>query len=639
MCGIFGAFNFQRPLEKGEVDAFAKALETLNHRGPDFRDHWSEGGLFLGHTRLSIIDLKPESNQPFWDGEGENAIVYNGEVYNYLEMKAELQQQGVCFRTESDTELVLEAFKHYGPEAFVRFEGMFALAIFNKGSGKLTLARDHLGQKPLYVSKRDGGFFFASELRALLALPKMDWTLDRQAFLRYLSLGYYGYDDTALEEAEKLLPGTWLEIDGKGNVSRDRYWTALPGSGDANQPKAGLDELRHEVRRSCEISMRSDVPFGVFLSGGVDSTLVLSQCRKLRPDVQAFSVSMSEADFDESKRAKAIAKHLDIKNHEIYTFNPDNVVSCLEDFMEFIDEPHGDPGFVNHYFLTKACRDRITVALSGDGGDELFGGYISFLALNYDKILKRLPSPMVNMMKEGIRRFQKNDTYMGFAFKALSLLQGYPYPAGVRYPLWLSSSNPKDLKPLCPWAEEAWLNLSRPESSFFAEANQHYVEAEGDSSTRQLLRYYQRFFMPEFICAHTDRAAMQNSLEVRSPFLNRSLVEVADRMDDSMKFNGKQTKIAFYHLLKEEGFSDDFLLHKKQGFSFPIARWLKGSLSKITHSLLLDPSRLHEVVDRHVLENLVAEHMDGRRNHYRLIFNLMSFSSWYNRYENVHFAN
>src|ERR1700712_3119275 len=326
MCGVFGWFSFDRALSDGEIAAATAATASLAHRGPDNQGVWRSPNVFLGHRRLTIIDLSDAANQPFeYDG---GVLIFNGEIYNYPELRATLEGFGHRFRTSSDTEVLAAAIRQWDTGAFERLDGMFAGAWHDPKRGRSIIFRDALGQKPLYWHGSPKGVMFASELRALISIPGMNWRLDRAAFQRYVANAYYGWTETPIESIRKLQPGCLALVE-CGEVKIQRYWNSTPGEQPAFSGKSeALDTLEQLLRVSCARTLRSDVPYGVFLSGGIDSALVLDFCKEANPDVHAYSVAMAEPDFDESAKATAVARHLNISKHEIFTLGETEIVEC-----------------------------------------------------------------------------------------------------------------------------------------------------------------------------------------------------------------------------------------------------------------------------------------------------------------------
>ncbi|MDA0654535.1 MAG: asparagine synthase (glutamine-hydrolyzing), partial [Proteobacteria bacterium] len=430
MCGIFGWVRFGDGLAAGEIECARAATKTMVHRGPDGFGEWTDRHVYLGHQRLSILDLTDAAAQPFLGGD-RYVLAFNGEIYNYIELRQELEREGRTFHTDSDTEVLLHVLAAWGVNGLRRLDGMFAGALHDRETGEHLLFRDPLGQKPLYVHIYDGGVVFGSELRSLLSLPQFRWQLDRQAFRQFLAHSYYPRRSTPIAGVEKLLPGCLLRI-GRQTAHHERWWESTPG---ADPLDLSFAEARSEFEklfdRSCRISMRSDVPVGVFLSGGIDSTLVLDSCHDAAPAVQAFSVSMAEADYDESAKAAVAAAQIGVAARSVL-LDEGALHASFTELMEVLDEPHGDPGYVNTYFLAQACRPHITVALAGDGADELFAGYAPFAGVAAASVLRHLPAPVAAAARAAAGFLPATDGYLGLQFKALAYLQGFPsHPPSV----------------------------------------------------------------------------------------------------------------------------------------------------------------------------------------------------------------
>lgn len=624
MCGIFGWVQFAGDLTDSQTVQARLALGRLSHRGPDNQGEWREGGVFLGHRRLSIIDLSDAANQPFHDPDRRYALVFNGEIYNYLELRAELEAAGRCFLTDSDTEVLLAAYAQWGVAALTRFDGMFAAGLHDCQTGGHVVIRDPLGQKPLYYAVLREGVVYASELGALLGLAGIRWTIDRAAFRRYLMHSYYAWDETPVREIRKLPPGHMLRIEG-GRATVERYWDSVPGAViDDMSDEEALAGFERLFGGCCAQSMRSDVPYGVLLSGGLDSTLVLQKCIAIQADVRTFSIAMGEADFDESAKARAVAAHLGVRDHHSFLMDDSQVVASMEGLFKGLDEPHGDPGYVNAYFLAQSCRPHLTVALGGDGGDELFAGYAPFAGLGPVPLMRRLPAPVLAALRWGVGQLPAGDGYLGLRFKAEAYLQGFPVEDAMRCSAWLSTLGIAELERIAP-AEPG-------EEGLFANIGRLMAPVAGRSLQQQMLYYYQKIFLPEFVCMHTDRATMRFGLEARSPFLSLPLVEFANRLPDRMRIRDGERKWLLKRSMAAAGYPEGILNQRKQGFTFPLARWLKGSLRRRLEECVKDHACWDGLVDRHEVARLAEEHLAGRRNLYRILYNLMAFRQWRSLY-------
>jgi len=633
MCGLIGWLKFERPLDGREVESARRAASLLRHRGPDAEGEWVGPNCYLGHRRLKIVDLSDEANQPFWSRDRRLVTIYNGEVYNYIELREELERKGSIFHTSSDTEVFIEAFKQWGPKAFNRFDGMFAAAIYDVKENILHLVRDHLGQKPLYYHVYDEGVVFASELRAFMDLDGFSWRLDRGNFLKYLASGYYPYETTPMQGIRKLLPGTYGLVR-KGRISLEQYWDSVPGESLATTDFAeAAEEVERLISVSCWRSMRADVPYGVFLSGGIDSGIVLRACIEANPDVSCFSVAMEDKEFDESKKAMLIARHLKIAKHRIFTLTKDRLAETFDRFLKCSDEPHGDPGYVNTCFLAASSRPDIAVGISGDGGDELFAGYHPFIGLKYAPFMNSVPGPIIALMKRLVPVvLSDSGGYLELGFRASSYLGGFPAPDATRFALWLSTVEPEELHSLCPWADRRFLSRYGEPGTLYDFSTAINKKTEGRSDVQRLLYYYQKIFLPEFVCFHTDRASMLSSLEVRSPLLSVPLVEFANQLPDHFKIRGSIGKYLLRELLRRSHIPGGIVQGKKQGFTFPVARHLRQDLRGHLSALVKLDAWDGDVISRAHLAAMVDQHLTRRRNLYRTLFSLIVFDAWLQRH-------
>jgi asparagine synthase (glutamine-hydrolysing) len=635
MCGVFGWVRQGRPLTADEIGQARVATGRLAHRGPDGDADWHENAVFMGHRRLKIIDLSDNARQPFSSETGRYLLCYNGELYNYIELRTQLEARGHRFRTRSDTEVMLNSLIEWGTEALSRFDGMFAAAFHDRETGRHILFRDPTGQKPLYWSWGGQGLLYGSELRSLLALPHMGWRLDRDAFVRFLANGYYALTETPIHNVQKLAPGFLLDLRPGGAPELKRYWpsTSDPTGLEISDQDA-IDRLETLLTNACRRTMRSDVPFGVFLSGGLDSSLVYATCQKIDPQVQAFTVGMAAPDFDESHKARAVHGSGN-GTHVVAQLDEGTVLEVFDSLLGHSDEPHADPGFINASFIAKTCRPHITVGLSGDGGDELFAGYAPVHGLRYEKYIERLPPAALSLAKCVAAALPNSDGYLGFGFKARAYLQAFPADATQRFALWLSTLPPERLARLCPSSPDRFFD--RYSDGLFGPVNDVMRKGKaGAPRLTQLLHFYQTVFLPEFVCMHTDRAGMQHGLEIRAPLLCQDIVTFANRLPERFKLRQRTDKWLLRALALRLGLPNEIATQRKQGFTFPIARWLKTSLRNRLDNLLgKEEWQDEQLVDWQTVEALRDAHLSGRENNYRILYGLMVFRAWRRRFPQV----
>lgn len=638
MCGIF-AWVTRASAQPPVLEQARKAVSCLAHRGPDGQGEWLADGVFLGHRRLRIIDLSNAADQPFVTADGSLIVSYNGEIYNYLELMDDLKREGVSFRTESDTEVFSEAYLKWGVEAFSRFDGMFAAAIFDTRKRSLTLVRDPMGQKPLYFHNGPEGIVCASELRGLLSLDSFTWKMDNKAVARFLTNTCFMGEETPLQGVHKVPPGHFIIAEpDKGKLETSRYWASYPGEStlDISEEEA-IGEFDRLFEMVSKRTLRSDVPVGVFLSGGLDSSLTAAYARHHAPHINSYTLAMKERDFDESDKAEEASRWAGISKHRAYEMNGSSVMDTVRRHFDTCDEPHGDPGFVNTLLLAQKVRPEIVVGIAGDGADELFWGYESFRAIDPDRIASHLPGPLLQAISKLAQRFLPvSDRYLDMGYKLNSFLRGYPHSKALRSAAWLSAEGTSELSKLCPGIDsEFFTRLGSQEDHLFSPFQKTQAEMKSDSMEDRLAYHYQRHFLPDFVATHTDRAAMQESLEVRSPFLSPAIISFANRLPAKLKRDGSSMKILLRRVLERQGFPKDLVQQKKQGFTFPIARALKNELNPLMNELLNSDEIYDGLINRENVQALINDHMQGSRNNYRILFNLMSLAAWRRKYTQV----
>ena len=628
MCGVFGWIKFKSDFTEPELASARAALASLTHRGPDAQGQVVNPRLFVGHRRLSIVDLSDAANQPFAHPDSHALLSFNGEIYNFVELRLEIEKLGISFRTRSDTEVLYWGLRLWGLEAFARLDGMFAGAWHDRDADEHIVFRDAMGQKPLYYYVYDGGLIYASELRALLALDGFHWQIDRSHSHRYLANAYYAWNTTPIVGVYKLLPGSLLRVKNR-KIEEKRWWHSVPGEDSLDiTPDEAVEETLRLLGESCRMTLRSDVPVGVFLSGGIDSTLIYKLCAQAGSDPAAFTVTMSEPDYDEGAKAReAVATAAAGGRHREFHFNPEILQSAMTDVLARMDEPHGDPGFINAYAISRAARSDITVAIAGDGADELFCGYLPFKAVGPAEALGAVPQPLLAGMRALARAIPAGDGYLGLQFKALSFLNGVGAQPLPRFNLWLSTLERREFEGLVGGCEARGGFFDFPQELVATLASRRPLD--------QMSYCYQQIFLPEFVCHHTDRAAMLNSLEVRAPFLSTALVRFANRLPAAIRMRDGTLKWPLRTALARLGFSKELSRQKKQGFTLPLARWFKSSLRQKVQALADTDDWIGDLVDREAVRRLVDDHLAGRRNNYRIIYNLMVFRAWRERYPTI----
>jgi asparagine synthase (glutamine-hydrolysing) len=615
MCGIAGIYNPKGVSE----DVLKRMSDKIAHRGPDSDGFFIQNGFGLAHRRLSIIDLSTAANQPIFSQDNRYAIVYNGEVYNHKEIAKELSIQ---LKTHSDTEVILEAFAHWGPKMVNRLNGMFAIAIFDKLEEKLYLFRDRMGIKPLFIYRKNRILAFGSELKALTALKnQLEFTLNREAIPYFLHLGYIPQPITIYNEVEKFPSGHWAVFDGT-TLKAECYWNpsdkiSATVLSDETEAKQQLEKL---LKASVKKRLMSDVPFGTFLSGGVDSSLVTALAQQESSErLKTFSIGFENSKHDESIYARQVAEHLGTKHFE-YKVTEKDALDLVEDILTQYDEPYADSSAIPTMLVSKMARQEVTMTLSGDGGDELFMGYGAYTWAN------RLSSPLINALRKPIGT-------------ALSLGNDRQRRAANLF-LYSSSDNLS----AHIFSQEQYL-LSRSELNQLL-LNSSEVRFPLLNQTKKLNRELspaesQAFFDLEFylkddLLTKVDRASMRYSLETRVPLLDHETVEFALNLDEKLKIkNGTQKyllKQVLYDKVPKELFN-----RPKWGFSIPLSKWLNADLSYLIDESL-NQKRIEETgfVKWNSVKQLVNSYRSGEEHLYNRIWVLILLHDWYYRHSVVH---
>jgi asparagine synthase (glutamine-hydrolysing) len=568
MCGLAGFVG------AGDENDLRTMIATLVHRGPDgegyYRDHHAP--VFLGHRRLAILD-PVGGHQPMWDADGTVGIVFNGEIYNHRSLRKELEALGHHFASDhADTEVLVHGWKVWGNDLFIRLDGMFALAIFDRNAGVLTLARDRFGEKPLYYAARPDAVIFGSELTALLEHPVLKGvSVSKTALQKFFAHGFFPAPRTPYDGVHKLLPGHILSIDAKTlETKSNAYWRFTLGD---PEPPSGTEEdwaaeLNTLLADAVTSRLEADVPLGLFLSGGIDSSAVLScAADTLEPSsIRTFAIGFSETSFDESPWAEEMALHVG-STHQVEICDLDAAQGALPSVLTRLDEPLGDPSILPTSLLCVFARKNVTVALSGDGGDELFAGYDPFRILRRAQIYERyVPRPVHSAVRVIAAALPRSDSNMSFDFVLNRGLRGLKHPESEWNARWLGALEPDDIAALFNEPVDAESLYSEAISAWEACPSTHIVD--------KTLDFYTRFYLPDGILTKTDRASMAVGLEARSPFLANGVADFAQRLPWHTKLRGRTGKWILKQALRDR-IPAGILSRQKKGFGIPLARWLK----------------------------------------------------------------
>lgn len=620
MCGIAGLIG-------GDNRTIRKMTAALYHRGPDDEGFFGDGDVRLGHRRLSIIDIAG-GHQPMVSADGKVAIVFNGEIYNFRELKAELAQE-YRFKTKSDTEVILNGYLKWGTEVFERMEGMFAIGIWDGRTRTLVLARDRMGEKPLYYfyDKHDKNLFaFASELKALLENPRIKREVDPESLYLYLSFGQVPAPKSILKNVSKLEAGTMLVLK-DGGVSVKEYWRPdfSRKFSELSLEKAG-EELESRIAASVKKAMIADVPLGVFLSGGLDSSLVAYFAKKTNPDLETFSIGFKEKSFDESTYAREVAGILATRHNE-KIIGSEEALGFIPRIANVTDEPLADPSIIPTFLLSDFAGQKIKVAVGGDGGDEIFMGYQTFVA---EKLWQRFKffMPALRAVSAIVTKFMPiTGEYMSLDFKLQRFISATEADAVLRHQQWLAHNRSDTLLAiLSPDIRRAFL-ARNPAMEIIESASPppgHLLEWE------RVIDFYRRFYLGDQVLTKVDRASMANSLEVRSPLLNHKLVEYALGLPPNFNLRGFTTKYLLRRIASKY-FPPSITKRKKQGFAVPLGLWLKKELYAFGAEKI-SVLKTSGWFDGRELDKLWGEHQKGKVDRRMELWNLIALQLWRERW-------
>ncbi len=636
MCGIAGAVWWQA---SKAVDAavLKQMTDSLRHRGPDADGHWfslphcalpdpspDAPGVALGHRRLSIIDLAG-SAQPLGNEDQSVQIVFNGEIYNYRELRNQLIAAGHQFRTDGDTEVIVHLYEQHGPDFVRHLRGMFALAIWDSRLKQLVLARDRMGKKPLYYRLEDGRLSFASELKGLLQIPQVQRHRSNSALLQFLTLQYVPHPHCILQGFSKLPPGT-LAVLKDGRLDLRNWWHAPWDEPDRRARTAAdrEDELRQTLTDAVRLRLESDVPLGAFLSGGIDSTIICGLMQLLldRP-AQTFSIGFPVAAFDERRFARMAAEHLGTAHHEDVV-TPD-ALAILPSLIWHYDEPFGDSSAIPTMYLAQITRRHVTVALTGDGGDELFCGYDRYRAVRAAGRIDVIPRSLRSLIASLIGRIPGGVEQRSFIRRLKRLTESLAESPERRYLNWITIFNRTKLEWLAGPLLRDLLDEHDPADFIMQAWNEHPSRGFITRTTAVDARTY----LPCDILTKVDIASMAASLECRCPFLDTEVVELAARMPVQWKQTLRRSKAILVDTFKDL-LPEPIRNRSKMGFGVPIDHWFRESLQPLLRDILLSDRSLSRGLFRpDAVRLLIDEHTSGRFNHAYRLWNLLCLELWH----------
>lgn len=645
MCGICGEINFSN--EGVKAGTIPRMCKVLAHRGPDdegmvhirgdrvlettksLQGYLSGNGfeVGLGHRRLSIIDLSEAAHQPMCNEDGTVWIVFNGEIYNFQEIGESLRKKGHQFKSKSDTEVILHAYEEWRVECLDHFRGMFAFAIWDSKSQRLFIARDRLGKKPLVYFRDKGRFAFASEIKALLQLPEVERKVDNSALHHYLTYQYVPCPDTIFEGIKKLPPAHYLLYDRHGDIKIERYWKLHfnPGDQSHTDPREWEDRIRTELEEAIKLRLISDVPLGAFLSGGVDSSVVVGLMSKLNTKpVKTFSIGFEEREFDEVSYATLVSQYY-CTEHRNFIIKP-NVIEILPKLVWYYNEPFADSSAIPTYYLANVTKDYVKVVLTGDAGDENFAGYPRYQRSKWVNLFTRLP---VKLRRDLLPYSLRVLSVLRWREKTLNRLADFMESLSTDYARnyieQIKIFNAKEKENI--YTDHFRKQVEKDDPFCFLSSK--FQESDTKDLLEQLLYVDMNSYLPDDLLAKMDIATMANSLEARVPFLDHKFMEFVCRIPFQLKLRGNESKYilkkAFEGLLPEA-----ILVRKKMGFAVPISRWFRKELKNYVFEILLDHRTLNRgYFKREGMERLLSDHMTMRYDHSSRIWALLFLEMWF----------
>lgn len=625
MCGICGYIHLDRSKNASE-DILKSMASTLSRRGPDDTGTYIKNNIALGHKRLSIIDLRT-GHQPMSCSDGSMWAVYNGEIYNFKEMRSVLQARGHVFRTNSDTEVLLASYKEYGEDCLKHFNGMFAFAVWDSAKETLFLARDRFGKKPLYYACLDNQFIFASELKAVLKHPSVKKEIDLDGLKKYFSYEYIPAPYTIFKNIKKLEAASKISVRGYRQSSPEAYWDIDLNRKNQYTVIETKEKLFDLFRESVRKRLISDVPLGVFLSGGIDSSSVVAMMSDLmKPkDIKTFSIGFKESGYDESEDSRLVASYFGT-DHREEILDQSVMIEVLPEILDYMDEPFADSSIIPTYLVSRFTRKHVTVALGGDGGDELFAGYPSFKAHKLDYYLRIVPDFLKAKPLEitaSLMPASKTKSYIQRFAKGLS------FPESLRHQVWIGAFTPSAQKELFSKSNSAGL-LNKDVYNL----TQKFFEKARTLDVLDRAAYiYMKMYMTDDILAKVDRASMANSLEVRAPFLDKDFVEFAFTIPSELKMRGFSQKWILKRAM-EKKLPPEIFKKPKHGFAVPVARWLRADLKGLLLEAF-DKKKIERegIFDYNYINSLIAQFLkNDDKGLTKEVWSLFMFELWHDRW-------
>jgi asparagine synthase (glutamine-hydrolysing) len=620
MCGICG-FNWKD-------DALVRRMsDAIAHRGPDQHAAFTADGVSLGHRRLSIIDLSELGRQPMTNEDESLWIAFNGEIYNFQELREDLVAKGHQFRSHTDTEVILHGYEQYGVDILQKLRGMFAFALWERRTGRLLLARDRIGIKPLYYHLHGGKLAFASEIKSILEVPTVPRELNHQALYDYLGFEFVPAPETLFRGIQKLPSGHYLLLDRSGNAEIKRYWdlSMQPANPSMTFDEA-VERLRTELEYAVKSHLISDVPLGVFLSGGLDSSALVAMMRKhISGPLRTFTIGYADKTFSELDYAEIVAKHFGTEHHVLML--DDLKAEYVEKTVWHFDEPVTDLSSVPLYLVCRQARQHVTVCLSGEGGDESFAGYDRFKASRINRALGWIPSPVRRSLLDPLVAMLPDQPQKKGAINMFKrFMEGGALPAEGGHLRWQYFSNARQ--------DAALFNESfrrRVAMDPFRTVREYNARCDATDIINREIYVDMRFMMVDSILMKVDKMSMASAMEVRVPLLDHAFVEFAASLPGAWKLRGLETKHIFREALR--GILPERIVNRgKQGYSLPVKHLLRGQLKDYMTTLLNECPLVRENLNVDVVNRLMREHQAMTHNHNHVLWALINASIWYNRF-------
>ncbi|WP_020408729.1 asparagine synthase (glutamine-hydrolyzing) [Hahella ganghwensis] len=624
MCGIAGFTRFDQSVPSESV---LKAMgDVIQHRGPDAYGIHAEEGVGLCHRRLSIVDLSEAGNQPMKSANGRYVIVFNGEIYNFLELREMLVEEGYPFQNRTDTEVILALYEKEGTKCLDKLNGMFAFAIWDRQEKSVFLARDRIGKKPLYYHFDGANLYFASELKSLLTIPEIPTEVRLDSVYDFFAYQYVPDPKTIFQDIYKLEPGHYLTLTGN-HLLKQQYWDVT----FANHTSKSEPELKQDLLQlltDCtKRRMIADVPLGAFLSGGIDSSGVVAlMAQNSDKPVKTCSIGFDEKKFNETEFARVIAEQYHTEHHEFTVHQ--NVKDNLEKIVSFFDEPFADPSLVPTYFVSELARQQVTVAVAGDGGDEVFAGYEKY---SIDDIENRLRSKFPRFLRKKVFPHLANllaKSNNTLCRKGKTLLTSLSLEPEMGFYLSNAQIDDRQWERLVSDDTRKQLGSYHP-SKITTDA---YHRADGEDHVAKILYTDMKTYLPGGILVKVDRMSMANSLEVRAPILDKEVLEFSGTLPSSLKFRNGEKKYILKETFKQL-LPDEVLYRKKMGFSVPLATWLRTELRELASDYLFHKGEgIQQFFNMDEVKNMWTQHQNEKADHSAVLWSMLMFQMWWYRY-------